>query len=136
MHDILEGGVAVVLRRFLCILTENRVLTKVDLEKLTSFRYGHYDKKATPVTVKDIFVAGKGCPRGTASQKCCLFRLLPQIFGAVVPEGNRLREVYLAYHYAVDIILAVKIPKGCVLYLQVKVEEFLKLHTTQIPMQP
>lgn len=132
MHDILEGGVAVVLRRVLCGLTEDKVLIE-DLERVTSFRYGHHDKKATPVTVKDTFVTGKGCLRGTASEKWCLSRLLPQIFGDVVPEGNRYWEIYLAYRHVVDIILAVKIPKDCIPYLQVKVEEFLELYTTQYP---
>lgn len=133
MHDILKGGVAVVLRRVLCGLFEDKVLTKEDLDKVTSFRYGHHDKKATPVTVKDTFVTGKSGLKGTASQKGCLFRLLPQIFGDVVPEGNRHWEVYLAYRHVVDIILAVKIPKDCIPYLQVKVEEFLELYTTQYP---
>ncbi|KAH9374573.1 hypothetical protein HPB48_009675 [Haemaphysalis longicornis] len=78
-------------------------------------------------------MTGKACFRGTASQKWCFFRLLPRILSDVVAEGNRQWEVYLAYRHVVDIILAVKIPKNRIPYLQVKVEQLLELYTTQYP---
>lgn len=133
MHDILEGGVGVVLRQVLCGLVEDEVLKKEDLDKVKSFNYGHNDKKAAPVPVKETFLTGKACLRGTASQRWCLFRLLPQYFAESIPEGNRHWEVYLAYRHVVDIILAGRIPKDCVPYLQAKVEDFLELYTTQYP---
>ncbi|KAL1481585.1 hypothetical protein MTO96_034363 [Rhipicephalus appendiculatus] len=133
MHDILEGGIECVLRHVLGGLVHDRVIRKQDLERISSFKYGFHDKKATPPAVKVAFLNGKASLWGSASQKWCLFRLLPQIYAQDVPEGNSHWEVYLAYRHIVDIILAEKIPKSCVPYLQVKVEEFLELYTVQYP---
>ncbi|KAL1480834.1 hypothetical protein MTO96_034651 [Rhipicephalus appendiculatus] len=119
MHDILEGGIECVLRHVLGGLVHDRVIRKQDLERISSFKYGFHDKKATPPAVKVAFLNGKASLRGSASQKWCLFRLLPQIYAQDVPEGNSHWEVYLAYRHIVDIILAEKIPKSCVPYLQV-----------------
>lgn len=132
MHDIFEGGVGVTIQHVLCGLVENRVL-KENIDKATRFKYGHQDKKASQVAVKETFLTGKACLRGTAIKRWCLFRLLPQFFADSINQGNRHLEVYWAYHQVVDIILAVKIPKDGIAYLQVKNEEFLELYTTQYP---
>lgn len=102
---------------------------KQDMDRITAFKYGFHDKKSAPVTVKDTFLSGKASLRGTASQRWCLFRLLPQLYGDSVPEGNPHWRVYLAYRQVVDIILAEGIPRD----FQVKVQEFLELYTTQYP---
>ncbi|XP_042150719.1 uncharacterized protein LOC120841378 [Ixodes scapularis] len=133
MHDILEGGVGCVLRQVPGGLIQDRVLRKQDLERVTAFGYGFHDKKSAPVAVRDTFLTGKASLRGTASQKCCLFRLLPQLYGNSIPEGNPHWKVYLAYRHVVDIILAERIPKDCIPYLLVKVQEFLELYTRQYP---
>ncbi|KAL3202211.1 hypothetical protein MRX96_042632 [Rhipicephalus microplus] len=133
MHDILEGGMECVIRHVLGSLVGDRVIRKQDLERISSFKYGFHDKKATPLAVTIAFLNGKASMRGSASQKWCLFRLLPQIYAEVLPEGNSHWEVYLAYRHIADIILAEKIPRSCVPYLQVKVEEFLELYTVQYP---
>ncbi|KAH8035674.1 hypothetical protein HPB51_007918 [Rhipicephalus microplus] len=133
MHDILEGGMECVIRHVLGSLVGDRVIRKQDLERISSFKYGFHDKKATPLAVTIAFLNGKASMRGSASQKWCFFRLLPQIYAEVLPEGNSHWEVYLAYRHIADIILAEKIPRSCVPYLQVKVEEFLELYTVQYP---
>ncbi|KAL1480095.1 hypothetical protein MTO96_034748 [Rhipicephalus appendiculatus] len=127
----LKGGIECVLRHVLGGLVHDRVIRKQDLERISSFKYGFHDKKATRTAVKVAFLNGKASLRGSASQKWCLCRLLPQIYAQDVPEGNSHWEVYLAYRLIVHIILAEKIPKSCVPYLQVKVEEFLELYTVQ-----
>ncbi|KAL1454790.1 hypothetical protein MTO96_043654 [Rhipicephalus appendiculatus] len=129
----LKGGIECVLRHVLGSLVHDRVIRKQDLDRISSFKYGFHDKKATPPAVKVAFLNGKASLRGSASQKWCLFRVLPQIYAQDVPEGNSHWEVYLAYRHIVDIILAEKIPKSCVPYLQVKGEEFLELYTVEYP---
>ncbi|KAH9372057.1 hypothetical protein HPB48_019000 [Haemaphysalis longicornis] len=131
MHDILEGGVAYVLRCVLSGLVENSVLCKEDLSRITTFQYGFHDRKCAPVAIKDGFLTGKVPLKGTASQRWCLFRLLPQLFAATIPEGNPHWRVYLAYRQVVDIVLAEKIPRDSVPYLQLKVQQFLELYTQQ-----
>ncbi|CAN7942384.1 unnamed protein product [Ixodes pacificus] len=133
MHDVFEGGIVRVLRHVLCGLVRDGVLSKKDLDRVIDFKYGFHDKGSAPVKIRDAFLTGKANLKGTASQKWCLFRLLPQILGDSVPEGNAHWKVYLAYRHVVDIILAERIPKNCIAYLQVKVEEFLEMYTTQYP---
>ncbi|CAN7945872.1 unnamed protein product, partial [Ixodes hexagonus] len=133
MHDIFEGGVGYVLRHVLSGLVQDRVLRKQDLGRITAFEYGFHGKKSAPVAVRETFLSGKASLRGTASQRWCLFRLLPQLYADCIPEGNAHWRVYLAYRQVVDIILAERIPRDCVPYLHVKVQEFLELYTTQYP---
>ncbi|XP_040361094.1 uncharacterized protein LOC120849844 [Ixodes scapularis] len=133
MHDILEGGIGCVLRHVLGGLIQDRILRKQDLDRVAAFKYGFHDRKSAPNAVRDTFLTGKASLRGTASQRLCLFRLLPQFYGDSIPEDNPHWRVYLAYRHVVDIILAERIPKDCIPYLQVKVEEFLELYTAQYP---
>lgn len=100
---------------------------------MTAFQYVFHDKKLAPVAVRDTFLSSKVCLRGTVNQRWCLFRLHPQMYVNSIPEGNLHWKVYLAYSQVVDIIIAERIPKDCVPYLQVKVQEFLGLYTRQHP---
>ncbi|CAN7941443.1 unnamed protein product, partial [Ixodes pacificus] len=133
MHDNLEGGIACLLQHVLHGLVQEGVLHKTDLNRVTSFAYGFHDKKSAPVAVRETFLSGKGNLGGTASQKWCLFRMLPQLYADTVPEDNPHWMAYLAYRHLVDIILANTIPEDCITYLQVKVQEFLELFTTLYP---
>ncbi|XP_040066142.2 uncharacterized protein LOC120839841 [Ixodes scapularis] len=136
MHDILEGGMGVVMQRVLHGLVEDGTLQKSDMDKVNSFNYGFHDKKAAPVAPKEKFLQGKANLRGTASQKWCLFRLLPQIFGDSVPPDNPHWLVYVAYRHCIDIILAERIPRDCISYLQIKIQEFLEAFTLLYPSAP
>ncbi|XP_042146373.1 uncharacterized protein LOC121835894 [Ixodes scapularis] len=129
MHDILEGGMGVVMQRDLHGLVEDGTLQKSDVNKVKSFTYGFHDKKAAPVAPKGKFLQGKTDLRGAASQKWCLFRLLPQISGDSVPSYNPHWLVDVAYRHCIDIILAERIPRDCISYLQLKIQEFLEAFT-------
>lgn len=133
MHDILEGEMGLVMQHVLRGLIQDGLLQKSDINKVASFNYGFHDRKATPVALKDKFLQGKANLRGTAAQKWCLFRLLPQIFGDSVPVNNPHWEVYLAYRHCIDIILAENIPRDCIAYLEVKIQEFLETFTSLYP---
>ncbi|KAH9378042.1 hypothetical protein HPB48_009842 [Haemaphysalis longicornis] len=126
-------GVARVLRLVLAGLIKDKVLFKTDVDQVTAFNYGFHDRKSKPVPVKETFLSGKTNLKGTASQRWCLFRLLPQLFADKIPEGNNHSKVYLSYRQVVDIILAERIPRDCAAYLEVKVAEFLELYRVQYP---
>ncbi|XP_042144464.1 uncharacterized protein LOC120837936 [Ixodes scapularis] len=132
MHHILEGGMGLVMQHVLRGLIQDGMLQKSD-NKVTSFNCGFHDKKAAPLALKDQFLQGKANLRGTAAQKWCLFRLLPQISGKSVPVNNPHWEVYLAYRHCIDIILAENIPRDCIAYLQVKIQGFLDSFTSLYP---
>ncbi|XP_042143405.1 uncharacterized protein LOC121833817 [Ixodes scapularis] len=133
MHDVLEGGIAVVVKAVLKGLVDSKVIKKDDLNRIAQFSYGQHDKKSKPVFDPDKFLAPSGNLKGTASQKLCLFRLLPQILGDLIPQNDSNWNVYTAYRHIVDIILSDTMPRDCAAYLEVKVSEFLRLFTEQYP---
>ncbi|XP_064464354.1 uncharacterized protein LOC135375612 [Ornithodoros turicata] len=126
MHDILEGGIAFVLKHVLKSLAVSEVITATSLSIVSTFKYGFHDSKSKPAPLPASFLTPTGSLRGTASQKWCLFRLLPQMIGHLVPEGNPAWAGYLQYRHIVDIILAGKVPKDSTTYLEVEIEAFLK----------
>lgn len=133
MHDIFEGGITCILQHIPHGLVWEGVLYKTDLNRVTALSYGFHDKKSAPVTARVTFLSGKGNLRGTANQKWCLFRMLPQLYEDTIPEDNPHWMAYLADRDLADTILASKISEDCITYLQVKVQEFLELFTTQYP---
>ncbi|CAN7976522.1 unnamed protein product [Ixodes persulcatus] len=96
MYDILEGGIACILQHVLHGSVREGVLHKTDLNRVTAFTYGFHDKKSAPVAVRETFLSGKGNLKGTANQKWCLFRMLPQLCGDTIPEDNPHWITYLA----------------------------------------
>lgn len=121
MHDVLEGGIAFVLEQVLKGLISTRVLESTCVDVISEFEFGFHDKKSKPPCA----IRADGKLKGTASQKWCLFRLLPQLLGDDIPEGNRHWELYLKYREIVNVILADTIPEDAVAFLEVLVDEFL-----------
>ncbi|XP_064469848.1 uncharacterized protein LOC135384580 [Ornithodoros turicata] len=126
MHDILEGGIAFVLKHVLMSLADSGLISASSLKVISTFKYGINDKKSKPVPLPDSFLRSNSHIKGTASQKWCILRILPQMISHLVPEGHPAWEVYLLYRHIVDIILADKVPAECIQYLQVKVDVFLQ----------
>ncbi|XP_064468724.1 uncharacterized protein LOC135383007 [Ornithodoros turicata] len=119
MHDIFEGSLAYVIHHVLQGLVADCVLRPSDIEKVVHFRYGVNDKKNRPEAISETFLRDYHALRGTASQKWCLFRLLPLIIGSSIPEGNDHWCIYLAFREVVDLLLAEEVPIECVPYLEV-----------------
>ncbi|KAL1473075.1 hypothetical protein MTO96_022561 [Rhipicephalus appendiculatus] len=57
MHDLLEGSIPHVLREVLRGLISSNVLAYSDFEKVSSFQYGHHDRKNKPEALEKGFVA-------------------------------------------------------------------------------
>lgn len=125
MHDILEGGMESVLRRVLKALLSAGLLSRRDLDEVSSFHYGPNDVKNKPVPINELFFKSNAGLKGTASSKWCLFRFIPLILGAKIPEGNEDWEVLLKFREIVDIIFAPEIPASRLPYLEVLVQTFL-----------
>ncbi|XP_050038254.1 uncharacterized protein [Dermacentor andersoni] len=133
MHDIFEGTVSHVLRNVLNGLVSDSVLSVADLDRISTFCYGYYDRKNRPEQVTQSFVCQKGGLKGSASQKWCLLRLLPLIFFSSIPEGNHHWEIYLEFREIADMVLAEEVPLAWVPYLQHKIEQFLQNYMGRYP---
>ncbi|EEC18163.1 hypothetical protein IscW_ISCW024877, partial [Ixodes scapularis] len=122
MHDVLEGGVAFVLKHVLKELISSRVLKPSCLDVISEFSFGFHDKKSKPPSANKA----DGKLKGTASQKWCLFCLLPQLLAEDIPVGKKFWEVYLKYREIVNIILADQIPEDATVFLAVLIDAFLR----------
>ena len=88
---------------------------------MREFKYGYHDSTNKPVTILNF--NEKKSLTGTASQKWCLFRLLPFMIGDFVPEGTPIWKLYLTCREVADIVFAPVIAKGWLPHLkQVTVE--------------
>ncbi len=56
---------------------------------------------------------------GTASQKWCLFRLLPFVMGHHIPPGSRYWHMYLLCRDIADIVMTAKVRKSELAFLLV-----------------
>lgn len=133
MHDLLEGSFGYVMHHVLRGLVDDGVLGASDIEKIVYFSYGHNDKKNKPEAISITFLSDHRGLKGTASQKWCLFRLLPLIFGSSIPEGNKHWSLYLAFREIVDVVLAEEVPIECVPYLEVRTQDFLSAFVAEYP---
>ncbi|XP_049519397.1 uncharacterized protein LOC125943886 [Dermacentor silvarum] len=125
MHDILEGGGECVLRHVLNSLISSNLLSEKDLEAVSSFDYGPNDAKDRPPPLNVEFLTNNSVLVGTASNKWCLFRFLPLIFGSKIPEGNEDWEMLLKFREILDITLASEFSSARLSYLDVIVQTFL-----------
>ncbi|XP_064479840.1 uncharacterized protein LOC135393295 [Ornithodoros turicata] len=136
MHDILEGSFEQVLKQVLTALISQGMLKFDDLDKISTFPYGFQDKKNKPEPVPKSFINGHTSLKGTASQKWCLLRLLPLIFGDSLPPKNQDWEVFLLYREICNLCFAPEITEDLVAYLQIKIQDLLCLFVARYPDIP
>ncbi|XP_065666537.1 uncharacterized protein LOC136087522 [Hydra vulgaris] len=126
MHDVLEGIIPQLISLILIKFKEQHLITVEQINtELNIFEIGRNDKKNKPVP----FVARNGTSInfvGSASQKFCMFRLLPFIIGNRIPTSNMYWLLYLQLRDIADYIFAPKISKTVLSYLQFLVEHFLQ----------
>ncbi|KAH9382804.1 hypothetical protein HPB48_023364 [Haemaphysalis longicornis] len=135
MHDLFEGAFPFVVQHTVMGLLQGEILSESDLDKIATFQYGCNDRKNRPSELTVSLLKDKGVVTGTATQKWCLFRLLPQIFSSSVPEGNLKWEVYLLLREVADIILAYEMPADALAYLETKIQEFIRTFVECYPNQ-
>ncbi|CAN8015608.1 unnamed protein product, partial [Ixodes persulcatus] len=133
MHDLFEGGMALVLHHVLQGLVSEGTLVLTDLKKVASFKVGFHDKKNKPEDLHPNIIKDCHALKGTASQKWCLFRLLPLILASRIPEGNVHWDLYLQYREIVDIVLATQMPSETLPYLEDRIQNFLQTYHELYP---
>lgn len=119
-------------------MVETDVLAYKDFDKVLSFEYGRHDRKSKPPGISRHCLKQNAPLKGTASQKWCLLRLLPQLFADNIPEGNDFWELYLVLSEIVDIVVAPKVSRSSVAYVQLRTSIsrfFLREHVTSGTLQ-
>lgn len=124
MHDVLEGVVPLVMKLVIREAKKQKHITIPEFnDELKHLRFGKNDieNRPVPITAKSL----RKCIVGSASQKWCLFRLLPILMAHRVPPGSAYWNVYLLSREIVEIILASQIRKDDLMNLKMLIEEFL-----------
>lgn len=126
MHDILEGVVPLTMKHVICKAHRQNHITITELnEELQKFCIGQNDKANKPVLLSERLLRTSGIV-GTATQKWCLFRLLPFIMGHRIPPGSRYWHMLLLLCRDIaDIVMAAKVTKDELACLELLVTEFL-----------
>ena len=126
MHDMLEGTAPQLVSLMLLKFNAQNIITVEQVNaELDIFEIGRNDRKNKPVP----FVICSGASInyvGSASQKFCLFRLLPFMIGNCIPISNVYWLLYLQLRDIADYVFAPKISKTILTYLQFLIEQFLQ----------
>ncbi|ODM86987.1 hypothetical protein Ocin01_19695 [Orchesella cincta] len=114
MHDIFEGvGPDIIM------LTLNHLIVE-------SFDYGRFYRTTKPSPIKASFLKGDTKIGQNASQTLCLIMNLPLILYDLVPDDDKIWNVFLLFKEVVDVIMADSITFGGVIVLKTYQEIFQK----------
>ncbi|KAJ7998220.1 hypothetical protein DPEC_G00220330 [Dallia pectoralis] len=125
MHDMLEGVIPLVLKLVLCQAHKEKHISIQEVnEELQRMTIGQNDRANKPVQLSERLLQ-KGGIVGSASQKWCLFRLLPFLIAHRIPPECQYWHVYLLCREIVDIVQAPTVRREKLPLLDVLVQEFL-----------
>ncbi len=134
MHDLLEGIVPLTLKLVLAALHREGIVTLAQVNsEISNFEFGKNDSKNKPVNVPLAVSSGSGNISGSASEKLCLFLLLPFLIGDRVPVDNNQWNLYLLLRDIMDYLMCHKIPRRVLPYLQLLVENFVQTFVELFP---
>ena len=124
MHDLLEGVIPLVMKLVISRShTEKHITIKEINEELQKICIGQNDKQNKPVQLTERLL--KFGITGSASQKWCLFRLLPFVMAHRVPVDCKYWHVYLLCREITDMVMAPKVRRETIQLLNLLVFEFL-----------
>lgn len=124
MHDLLEEVFPLTMKQVLIEACTQNHLSITELNEELQRCVEQNDKANKPVMISAQVLKNKGIVE-TAAQKYCLFRLLPLRMGHRVPAGSRYWHVFLICKEIADIVLANKVRKDELPYLELLVHTFL-----------
>ena len=132
MHDVLEGVIPVTLKLVILVLKRIVTIAQINTE-IETFSFGRNDIKNKPVLLPVSL--GSANISGSASEKLCLFRLLPFLIGYRVPQNDPHWLLYLMLREIVDFLMSPSVSKTVLPYLQLLIEQFLKTFVSLFPGQ-
>ena len=128
MHDCLEGVIPFVLGLVLAKLRENDSNLYNNINKaIASFDYSQHDKLSRPPLVRS-----DGSIIGSASQKWCMFRLLP-FFLQDVPCKNPVWNLYCLLREILCIVFSPVVHISSLAYLQILIADHHQLLHSLFP---
>ncbi|XP_049328494.1 uncharacterized protein LOC125787802 isoform X1 [Astyanax mexicanus] len=125
MHDLLEGVLPLVMKLVICEAHKQKHITIQEINnELKSMTIGKNDRANKPVLLSEKLLRNSAIV-GSASQKWCLFRLLPFLMADHVPPDSPYWRVFKLCAEITDVVMAPTVRKDELAVLEFVVQEFL-----------
>lgn len=106
MHDLLEGVIPLVVKLVLCKAHRDKHMTIQEVNaEISQFSLGQNDRANKPSQLSEKILHNSNIS-GSASQKRCLFRILPFLIAQRIPPCSKYWNVYLRGREITDIVMA------------------------------
>ncbi|CAI5674003.1 unnamed protein product [Oreochromis niloticus] len=129
MHDLLEGVIPLVMNLVICKAHREKHITIYEInDELKNVKFGRNDKPNRTVPLTEKMLRNSNIVE-SASQKWCLFRLLPFLMAHHVPPGTPYWHVFLLCAEIVDLVMATNVRKDELAHLNLLIREFLEMTT-------
>lgn len=126
MHDLLEGVMPLLVKLVLCKAHREKHITIQEINaELSQFAIGQNDRKNKPSQLSEKILQNSSIS-GSASQKWCLFSLLPFLIAHCIPPNSNYWNVYLLCRDIADILMAPTVKRESLPILDLKVNKFLQ----------
>lgn len=125
MHDLFEGVIPKILKLVITNFVKTGIFSLDFLNtKLETFPYGDLERANKPVLIHNRVLSASGKICRSASQKKCLFYILPLIIGDIIPAENLHCELLILLTEIVQIVTSPVISKHWLTYLKYKISDF------------
>jgi len=134
MHDVLEGVIPLILRLLIQSFHVRGIVSISQFNQLLEcFDFGQNDISSKPVKVPVSLGRNDTSLPCEASEKWCLFRILPFIIGSFVDHDDEVWQVYLRAREVVELLLATVVCPTVLGYLQLLIASFLSEFSAVFP---
>ncbi|CAF0906141.1 unnamed protein product [Didymodactylos carnosus] len=133
MHDFAEGVYPLVLLAILKEASSRHILTYAKIEeRIQSFQYGVNDAKNKPPIIRIKHLAN-GHIVGSASQKMCIFKLIPIILHDILDRPGDTLDIYVCLRKIISILYCTKMRRSWLPYLATLTTRFQSLMVNRLP---
>ncbi|CAM4781662.1 unnamed protein product [Rotaria magnacalcarata] len=135
MHDFAEGICPLIILGMLKEASVKRLMIYDQIEqKMNTFNYGMNDQSNKPPKIRAEHLTNSRII-GSASQKLCLFKLIPIIFDDVIDQLTNTLDIYTCLHEIISYTYSTKFRKSWLPYLDSLTTRFQSLmvhHLSQV----
>ena len=137
MHDFLEGIVPQLIKLTLKQYHRSNIVSLNEVNgKLANFTFGSNDIKSKPTQIPAKCVVDEGSLPGKATEKWCLFRILPLLISELIPVDDAYWNLFLKCRSIADYLFAPSITDDDIDHLESEIliflDEFVKLFPNKL----
>ncbi|CAF1531354.1 unnamed protein product [Adineta ricciae] len=133
MHDFAEGVCPLIVSAMLKEAPAKRLMTYSQIEqRINTFSYGMNDQINRPPTIRSTHLTNSHLV-GSASQKMCLFRLIPIIFSDILDQLTNTLDIYTCLREIISYVYSIRFRKSWLSYFHSLTIRFQSLMVYHLP---